>query len=139
MITLHDYAMGRDSRHRGEWTREVQENAAITVQRVNALLAAMAVDGLAPESHPSTGTVLSSGWRPAAVNAATPGAAAKSRHMTGQAADLYDPDGALDDWCLENQPALDALGLWLEHPAATKGWCHVQTVPPKSGRRVFYP
>jgi hypothetical protein len=31
------------------------------------------------------------------------------------------------------------LALWLEHPASTKGWAHVQLRPPRSGRRVFYP
>jgi hypothetical protein len=61
--------------------------------------------------------------------------------MTGQAIDIYDPDGDLDDWLMtiEGLAALEALGLWIEHPSATKSWSHLQTIPPKSRRRVFYP
>ena len=75
-----------------------------------------------------------------AINESTPGAAVRSLHITCQAVDLYDPDGSLDAWLLDNaDTVLKDLGLWLEHPAATKGWAHVQTKPPRSGRRVFYP
>ena len=59
--------------------------------------------------------------------------------MTGHAIDISDPEGDLDEWCLEHQDVLQTIGLWMEHPSATKGWCHVQTIPPKSGRRCFYP
>lgn len=59
--------------------------------------------------------------------------------MTGQAVDLYDPDGALDDWCLAHPERLAEAGLWQEHPAATKGWLHLQSIPPRSRNRVFYP
>jgi hypothetical protein len=45
----------------------------------------------------------------------------------------------LDDWCLEHPEVLQEIGLWQEHPAATKGWCHLQIVPPRSGKRVFFP
>ena len=82
---------------------------------------------------------VASGWRPPEVNAKTAGAALKSKHMTGHAIDLVDPDGDLDQWCLDNQSELELLQLWQEHPAATKNWCHLQSIPPKSGNRVFYP
>jgi hypothetical protein len=82
---------------------------------------------------------VSSGWRPPAINATTPGAARKSLHMSCEAVDLEDEDGSLDDWCLEHPEVLQEIGLWQEHPAATKGWCHLQIVPPRSGKRVFYP
>jgi hypothetical protein len=59
--------------------------------------------------------------------------------MTGQAIDLADPDGDLDEWCLEHPDMLELYGLWQEHPSATKGWAHLQSVPPKSGKRCFYP
>jgi hypothetical protein len=95
--------------------------------------------GLTVESSPATGSPISSGWRPMAVNARVPGAAPRSKHMSGQAVDLYDPEGDLDDWCMAHQDRLAAAGLWLEHPSATKSWCHLQSLPPKSGNRVFYP
>jgi hypothetical protein len=59
--------------------------------------------------------------------------------MTGNAADVYDPDGALDVWLMspEGQYSLGQFGLYLEHPDSTPGWCHVQDVAPLSGNRVF--
>jgi hypothetical protein len=58
-----------------------------------------------------------------------------------RAVDIYDPDGDLDDWLMQpaGQQALVRLGLWLEHPAATRTWSHLQIVPPRSNNRVFYP
>ena len=128
MITLDDYWMGREEKYKADMTMEILANAGETVLRANLLL----------DSFGETRTV-NSGWRPPSVNGATPGAALKSKHMTGQAIDLADPEGDLDQWCLENESVLEELRLWQEHPAATKGWCHLQIVPPKSGRRVFYP
>jgi hypothetical protein len=124
MITLDDYYMGRE----GALTAALRANAAETVFAVNALLAAFG------ESR-----AVRSGFRPPAVNAATPNAAPNSKHMTCQACDLDDPDGDLDEWALDHPEILERLGLFQEHPASTKSWAHFQTVPPKSGRRVFYP
>lgn len=64
-----------------------------------------------------------------------------SRHQTAEALDLADPEGDLDQWLLDNQRLLESCGLWVEHPATTRGHCHLQSVPPKGGsrRRVFYP
>lgn len=128
MITRDDYFQGRDKQFPGEWTVEVESNAQEVVRRVNALLEVF-----------GQSRAVNSGWRPAAINGATPGAAQFSRHMTAQACDLRDPHGDLDEWCLDHIDILETLGLYLEHPSATKGWCHVQTVPPRSGKRVFYP
>ena len=136
-VNLEDYWMGRDSRYRGEWTQEIRANAATLLHRVNALLAHMD-EGVVFDKHPN-GTLVSSGWRPAAVNASVPGAAVKSKHMTAQAIDLYDPDGEIDDWCMDHLDKLEQCGIWIEHPSATKGWSHMQSVPPRSGKRVFYP
>lgn len=141
MISLNDYWMGRDKQYPLALSTVIRRNAETTVELANKLLTLAKVAGVTLETNPRTKTIVSSGWRPPGVNAAVPGAAAKSKHMTGQAIDLYDPDGDLDDWCMseDGQKVLADLGLWLEHPSATKGWCHVQTVPPRSGRRVFYP
>lgn len=130
MITLQDYWMGRDALFPLAMTPQIEHNAEITVQLANALLAKF-----------GQWRKVNSGWRPPAVNAGTPGAAPNSKHTTGQAIDLADPDGDLDEWLLSatGQAAMVEIGLWQEHPAATKGWAHVQTVPPRSGNRTFYP
>lgn len=130
MITVEEY-LGQHAAQAsdGELTDAIRDNAKITVEKANSLLA---------EAGMTDGS-LRSGWRPAATNAGIPNAAAKSKHMTGQAVDIADEDGALDDFCLAHPEVLESIGLWQEHPASTKGWCHVQIVPPRSGNRVFYP
>lgn len=128
MITLKDYFMGRDEQYPDELTDELKVNAQETVNRVNELL------GMFGEMRK-----VNSGWRPVSINASTPNAAPKSKHMTCQACDLDDPEGDLDEWAMNNQWALENCVLFMEHPAATKGWAHFQTVPPRSGKRVFYP
>lgn len=127
-LKLADYYMGRDRPYRAELTRELRANARETVRRVNRLL-----------RHAGLMRKVTSGWRPAAINAAVPGAAPGSRHLSCLAVDLEDGDGALDAWCMAHPEVLEEIGLWLEHPDATPGWCHLQTQPPRSGRRVFHP
>ena len=135
-ITLADYWKGRDRTAAAELTAEMVENAKLTVERVNALLTLFYRDNAAAAIR-----TVNSGWRPAAVNARVHHAAKGSRHLTAQACDLSDDDGQLDGWLMSErgQQALTACALWMEHPAATPRWSHVQTVPPRSGRRVFYP
>ena len=139
IITPLMYYRGRDKVYANQLTPALRANADNTLKRVNNLVAVMDADGITLESSPITLTPISSGWRPVAINAATPGAAARSLHITCEAIDLYDPEGVLDDWCLQNITLLEGYGLYLEHPAATKGWCHLQTCAPRSGKRVFYP
>lgn len=127
-IRLADYYMGRDREYRAELTPELRANARDIVNRVNRLL-----------KRAGMTRKVSSGWRPAALNATVPGAARGSKHISCLAIDLEDRDGALDAWCMANLPVLEELGLWLEHPKATRGWCHLQTRPPGSGNRVFEP
>lgn len=62
-----------------------------------------------------------------------------SKHLTGQAADVADPDGELAKWLKVNEVRLIESGLWCESPDYTKGWIHFQSVSPKSGRRFFIP
>lgn len=131
--------MGRDLAFGAELTAAVARNAAVTVERVNALIAAMAADGVTPPCRPETGSPVASGWRPAAINARVPAAVPDSPHIRGAACDLYDPYEALDAWCMAHGDVLTALQLWLEHPDCTEGWCHVQIVPPPCGSRVFRP
>lgn len=127
-LKLGDYYMGRDKTHRAELNRELRANARETLRRINRLLKRASMTGR-----------VSSGWRPAAINARIPGAAKGSRHLHCLAIDLEDRNGALDAWCMANLAVLEELGLWLEHPDATPGWCHLQTCPPRSGNRIFNP
>ena len=134
MITLTDYFMGRDKQYPDELTDEIRSNAAETVARANLLLSSYRMLTKDEEIRK-----VNSGWRPALINAATPNAAPRSKHMLGLAIDISDPEGDLDEWCMDNPDILQTIGLWLEHPSCSKGWTHVQIVPPKSGKRVFYP
>lgn len=135
MIDLKAFYCGRDVSCSGELTDEIRRNAEDTVARANALLERA---GFAQVC------TVNSGWRPRQINAATPNASATSHHLTGCAVDLPDPDRALAKWCVNNLAALAEVGLWLEDPRWTydangEHWVHVQTVPPRSGNRVFVP
>lgn len=109
-----------------------RENAITLLSRVNALLA---IIDLPEAENPK----VNSGWRPAWYNATVQGAAPKSRHITGEAIDIADPEGALDEYLFDRKLLLLQHDLYMEHPLATKGWCHLQSSPPRSKNRVFFP
>lgn len=139
MITLSQYWMDRDHAYPDQLTSEIKINAAETVTLVNWLLECAEESGVVPGTNPQTGTAVSSGWRPAAVNSAAHGAT-HSKHMTAQACDIRDtPDRVLAQWCLAHTDKLREIGLWMERPQWTPTWIHVQTVAPGSGHRVFVP
>lgn len=62
-----------------------------------------------------------------------------SKHLHGQAADLYDPKSLLKKWTMANIKRAEELGLYFEDFAHTANWLHVQIVPPKSRNRFFKP
>jgi len=82
--------------------------------------------------------MVSSGYRPAAANTAA-GGASKSCHLTCEAVDFADRDRKLTKWCLANLDILEQAGLYMESPVAAPTWVHLQTRPPKSGKRIFLP
>jgi hypothetical protein len=127
-ISKDELLMGRDKQYPKDYTKEVSDNLDKLLEPLNKFREAY-------------GKVMqvSSGWRPPSINAGIPNAAKKSNHMIGLACDFKDADGALDKFCMENLKLLEDLGLYLEHPDATVGWCHLQCVSPKSGNRVFRP
>ncbi len=141
MISLTDYWMGHDATYPLAMTPQIERNAERIVDLANKLLVLAHSGGVTMWPIPRTASVVTSGWRPPEINAVTANAAPNSKHMTGQAIDLYDPDGDLDEWLLtpDGQRVMTDLGLWQEHPAATKGWAHAQSIPPRSGRRTFFP
>lgn len=123
MITRKEVLMGRDKDHP---LTEVQEN------NLGRLLAALNIVRRA-YGKPLT---VSSGYRPAAVNAAV-GGAKRSAHMTCEACDFSDPDKKFAEWCQANVDVLIRAGLYLESPAHTPGWVHLQIRPTKN--RIFIP
>lgn len=118
---------------------ELEKNAEETQRRIDSLLAFFEADtGIKLEKY-------SSGWRPSTVNEATSNAAKASTHMLALAGDVMDTlDGHFAWWCFHHQELMQTHALWMEHPAGTvldhpTPWCHLQTVPPKSGTRVYHP
>lgn len=135
MITLAEYA--------GQWidhpdfTKERQNNAATLLRQVNLLLNAAERAGVDLKINPVTNSMVSGkqygGFRPQSC----PEGAPLSSHKVGMAIDVYDPQGLIDAWI--NDGILTQYQLYRESPAYTKGWCHLSTRPPKSGRRTFIP
>lgn len=134
MLDLHDYWMGRDAKFRAEWTEKVQANGAETVKRINRLVDLYVVD--TGNAHPD---VWASGWRPEGVNSITSNAATLSSHITAEAGDVRDPVRLFAKWCNANLHALETCGLWMEDSRWCPSWVHLQTKPPKSGKRVYIP
>lgn len=122
MITIEQYLMGRDKLFPSLYSEEIKGNCIDTVGRVNKLLSIYFDDTGASVDE------VTSGLRPPEINDNTSNSAkGTSKHITGQAVDLRDPDGDLDLWCMNHLQVLAECGLWQEHPAATDSWCHLQT------------
>lgn len=82
--------------------------------------------------------VVSSGYRPGRFNQAA-GGARNSAHLTCEACDFHDPDGFLKKYILNNVTLLEQCGLYMESPASTPTWCHLQVRIIPSGNRIFIP
>lgn len=111
--------------------------ADMMLEKVNALLRDAVEQGIHLGKNPQTGTLVAGtqngGFRPADCKVGAP----LSKHKTGHAVDVYDPDNKLDDWLTDE--TLSGFHLWREATEATPGWCHLADVPPKSGARTFLP
>lgn len=137
-ITLSDYFAGYAGH--AAISDAHRANAEILLVKVNAiLLAATQANAADIEINPKTGTLISGekngGWRPPECPVGAP----NSAHKTGQAVDIYDPDGEIDTYCADSLSLLAKHELFLEEPGATRGWCHLSTRRPRSGNRVFQP
>lgn len=126
MITIDQYLHLKDQ-YPDEYNDEIGANAKELLDRVNKLLA----------MHQGQ-SVLRSGWRPAEHNK-TIGGAPNSLHLTGCAVDVADVDGSLAVWLKANEKYMEDFQLWAEEPSYTKTWCHLQSKPPKSGKRFYIP
>lgn len=96
-----------------------------------------------------------SGWRPGKVNELTSNAAKLSTHLTAHAGDPRDTvDGSFAWWCKRNLHVLEVHALWMEDPVATvvrawvlakeqgrepTPWSHLQSLPPRSNLRCYWP
>lgn len=134
-FTLNDYitSSGKypERANSADLTEEVKSSANVLLSTVDQFLTELGY----------TETLkISSGFRPAAVNAATAGAAKRSLHQSGRAIDIEDPDGKLDEAIKARPELLDKYGLWLEDPSFTPGWAHLD-MGTRSARpiRIFIP
>lgn len=134
----------RRTKYAHAFTTEIDKTAQQLVARIQMFIA----DYADSTGDHDTLFTWASGWRPPEVNAATPNAAKRSKHMTGHAGDVAEPaHRPLTKWAVSEagKAALLKRGLWMEHPSATRGetgqhpWCHLQGVPPRSGNLIFYP
>lgn len=114
-ISKEEILMGRDKAYPKDYTEEISKN-------IDKLLIAL---NKFREAY-GKAMIVTSGFRPPSLNKAI-GGAKKSAHSTGMACDFRDHDGALAKFALEmdKQGKLKEWGLWLEDPAATKGWLHL--------------
>ena len=137
MITIAQYVGPHSASP--DWTVARQTNAAVLLSACARLETIMLEDGIRFRDNPATGSGVSGetfgGFRPQDCPIGAP----HSNHKEGRAVDRYDPDGAIDDWCLLHLADLVQCGIWLESPTATLHWSHWQCVPPGSGVRVFMP
>lgn len=135
MITLSQW-LGPYQAH-VDATEAVKTAASFMLDKVNDLLLVYADEGNVVRINPKTTCQVSGagngGFRPSDSTVGAP----LSKHKTGHAVDLYDPDGALDAWLTDE--LLEEFSLYREHPDYTNGWCHLQDVPPRSGNRTFLP
>lgn len=123
-ISVTDYLMGRAKLE--DLTDEQVANLNTIVPAANDFLEAF-----------GEFRAVTSGYRTPAINAATPGAAKKSKHMICAAVDLEDADARLYNFARTHLSILEKLGLWCEERRGN--WLHLQILPPKSGRRFFLP
>lgn len=137
MITIADYF--------GCWlchpdvTETVMENAKKLLDACSQLEAMARYDNVDFPINSETNSQVSGdhygGFRPQDCPIGAP----KSAHKQGLAVDIYDPQGEIDSWCLENIGNLEMCGIYIESPTATHGWSHWSTRAPASGRHVFLP
>lgn len=128
-----------------EITEEIKKNASELLESVNQLMLEAQEDGVGFTINPKTKSYISGsgngGFRP---SDSTVGAS-KSKHKTGNAVDIYDPDREFASWILAHKGKMADAGLyaedfrWTTSKSGSGGWCHLQNVPPGSGQIVYRP
>jgi hypothetical protein len=137
MITVEQY-VGRWASS-PDWTPARMINAGKLLIAVNAIMAEMALAGVAFKENPATGSQVSGqtygGFRPQNC----PQGAPRSSHKEALACDIYDPAGDIDAHLLKHPDLLIKYGIYIEDPAATVHWSHWSIKPPRSGKHIFTP
>lgn len=120
-FSYQDYFKGRDVQFKEEFTSELLANYETLLAKVSGFLTEL---GAVPLPH-----FVDSGWRPAAINAKTPGAAVHSAHLVCKAVDLADtPEGLLWHHVSSRPDLLRKYGLFLEDRVNTPNWVHLDYV-----------
>lgn len=123
MITVSEILMGRH--HEYPPTPEMLDNLSTLLVRVNRLRQAYAKP-----------MFVSSGYRPGHYNKQA-GGAKGSAHLDCSAVDFRDRDGKLKKFLLDNTHLLEEFDLYMEDPARTPTWVHLDIKPRKT--RIFKP
>lgn len=117
-----DFSTKEDRRitYSAEFTQDIQVNAQKLLKQVNQLLNDLGIEE----------AVVTSGWRPAILNATVKNAAKQSYHMTGNAVDILDNKNQDLGKLVQSRPdLLKKYNLWLENPQNTQGhntnWMHL--------------
>ena len=135
LIDEKSFYMGRDEQYKDQLTDELKVNTKALLEQVNAFLTELGI----------TEAKVTSGWRPAAVNANVANSAKKSLHQVCKAVDILDDkDQTLANLILSKPDLLVKYSLWMEDKDSTKGkwtnWVHLD-MGVRSARplRVFKP
>jgi len=133
---LGSYAKSKDL------TPAVLANIDHLLRAVNSLMQVGMADGVTFQVNPDTKSQVAGqkngGFREQCCTIGAPASA----HKLGMAVDLYDPFNQIDAWLMQSpvaKVAFEDLGLYFEHPDATKGWSHWSIKRPASGNRFFRP
>lgn len=121
MISRDEILMGRDKEY--SLSQVLEDNLKLSLAAVNKL-----------RTLYGKPMYVSSGYRPGHYNKDA-GGAKNSPHLTCQAVDFHDADGALKAWITVE--ILEECGLWQEDPSRTPTWLHVDIRP--RANRVFNP
>ncbi len=136
-LTLDEY-LGPWKDH-PDATEEVRANALRLITAVSHLLDDLMRNLIYTRVNPKTGSIVSGetggGFRPQDYPVGAP----RSAHKTGEAVDLFDPFNSIAGHLQMRPDLIRKHGLWMEHPSATIGWCHLQIRPVKSGNTIFQP
>jgi hypothetical protein len=131
LITREKYLKGRDKAYSKEWTQGLLNTTDITISKINDFLKDIGVDW---------DVQVSSGWRPAAINQATSGAALSSNHIKCLAVDIVDlAPFPLMKLILANLDKAAKHDMYFEDFNYTPSWVHIQIIKPKSGKRIYIP